>query len=213
MKFKHHIFYRALSCFLLTAHLLTVAMPFAWAEEGDEGEEEEVYIPEEYYEPVQSNAVAGWPEGQAIQAAAGVVMDLDTGAFLYSKNCDRQLYPASITKIMTCLLTLENADLDAVMTCSPIVYELDENASNVGLSEGEMISVRDALYTLMLESANDTANALAGIPLTDMCVPQLSFMPRRMIGDGVRSTQGKGSTFWLEIAYDSVKRRKAKDKR
>ena len=161
MKFKHHIFYRALSCFLLTALLLTVAMPFAWAEEGDEGEEEEVYIPEEYYEPVQSNAVAGWPEGQAIQAAAGVVMDLDTGAFLYSKNCDRQLYPASITKIMTCLLTLENADPDAVMTCSPIVYELDENASNVGLSEGEMISVGDALYTLMLESANDTANALA----------------------------------------------------
>ena len=61
MKFKHHIFYRALSCFLLTALLLTVAVPFAWAEEGDEGEEEEVYIPEEYYEPVQSNAVAGWP--------------------------------------------------------------------------------------------------------------------------------------------------------
>ena len=89
------------------------------------------------------------------------MLDLDTGAFLYSKNCDRQLYPASITKIMTCLLTLENADLDAVMTCSPIVYELDENASNVGLSEGEQMTIRDALYTLMLESANDTANALA----------------------------------------------------
>ena len=123
--------------------------------------DEEEYIPDEYYEPIQSNAVEGWPEGQAIQASAGVVMDIDTGVFLYSKNCDRQLYPASITKIMTALLTLENADLDAVMTCSSIVYELDENASNVGLSEGEQMTIRDALYTLMLESANDTANALA----------------------------------------------------
>ena len=123
--------------------------------------DEEEYIPDEYYEPIQSNAVEGWPEGQAIQASAGVVMDVDTGVFLYSKNCDRQLYPASITKIMTALLTLENADLDAVMTCSSIVYELDENASNVGLSEGEQMTIRDALYTLMLESANDTANALA----------------------------------------------------
>ena len=119
------------------------------------------YIPDEYYEPIQSNDVEGWPQGQAIQASAGVVMDIDTGVVLYSKNCDRQLYPASITKILTCLLTLENADLDAVMTCSPIVYELDENASNVGLSEGEQMTIRDALYTLMLESANDTANALA----------------------------------------------------
>ena len=123
--------------------------------------DEEEYIPDEYYEPIQSNAVEGWPEGQAIQASAGVVMDVDTGVFLYSKNCDRQLYPASITKIMTALLTLENADLDAVMNCSTIVYELDENASNVGLSEGEQMTIRDALYTLMLESANDTANALA----------------------------------------------------
>ena len=158
MIIKKPFFFRVLSCFLMTALLLCGSLSLAWADEGDEEEE---YIPEEYYEPVQSNSVAGWPEGQAIQAAAGVVLDMDTGAFLYSKNCDRKLYPASITKIMTCLLTLENADLDAVMTCSPIVYELDENASNTGLSEGEQMSIRDALYTLMLESANDTANALA----------------------------------------------------
>ena len=158
MIIKKPFFFRVLSCFLMTALLLCGSLSLIWADEGDEEEE---YIPEEYYEPVQSNSVAGWPEGQAIQAAAGVVLDMDTGAFLYSKNCDRKLYPASITKIMTCLLTLENADLDAVMTCSPIVYELDENASNTGLSEGEQMSIRDALYTLMLESANDTANALA----------------------------------------------------
>lgn len=158
MKIKHPFFYHALSCFLMTALLLIGSVSVIRADE--EGEEED-YIPEEYYEPVQTNDIPGWPEGQAIQAAAGVVLDMDTGTWLYSKNCDRQLYPASITKIMTALLTIENADLDAVMTCSPIVYELDENASNTGLSEGEQMSIRDALYTLMLESANDTANALA----------------------------------------------------
>ena len=144
---------RAIVCLFMTALLLAGMTGSAFAD--DE------YIPDEYYEPIQSNDVEGWPQGQAIQASAGVVMDIDTGVVLYSKNCDRQLYPASITKILTCLLTLENADLDAVMTCSPIVYELDENASNVGLSEGEQMTIRDALYTLMLESANDTANALA----------------------------------------------------
>ena len=154
MKFKYPIFCRTLSCFLMTALLLIGLTSFTRAEEEDD-------IPSEYYEPIQSNSVDGWPQGQAIQAAAGVVLDLDTGAFLYSKNCDRQLYPASITKIMTALLVIENADLDAIMTCSPIVYELEENASNTGLSEGEEMSIRDALYTLMLESANDTANALA----------------------------------------------------
>ena len=159
MKVKYPIFYRALSCFLMTALLLLGAASYVRAEEDDDGEEE--YIPEEYYEPVQSNAVPGWPEGQAIQAAAGVVLDLDTGAWLYSKNCDRQLYPASITKILTGLLTIENADLDAVMTCSDAVYKLDDNASNIALSEGEQISIRDALYALLLESANDAANALA----------------------------------------------------
>lgn len=145
---------RSFVCLLMSALLLAGSACLVCADDED-------FIPDEYYEPIQSNAVEGWPEGQAIQASAGVVMDVDTGVFLYSKNCDRQLYPASITKIMTCLLTLENADLDAVMTCSPIVYELDENASNTGLSEGEQMTIRDALYTLMLESANDTANALA----------------------------------------------------
>lgn len=89
MKFKYPFFYRVLSCFLMTVLLLFGCVSFTWADE-----EEEEYIPEEYYEPIQSNAVEGWPEGQAIQAAAGVVLDMDTGAWLYSKNCDRQLYPA-----------------------------------------------------------------------------------------------------------------------
>ena len=142
MKDLRHIFKYALPCFLTAALLLSAWTGCVFAD--DE------YIPDEYYENIQSNDTQGWPQGQAIQASAGVVMDLDTGVFLYSKNCDRQLYPASITKIMTCLLVLENANLDDVMTCSSVVYQLDENASNVALQEGEQMTIRDALYTLML---------------------------------------------------------------
>lgn len=64
---------------------------------------EEEFIPDEYYEPVQTNDISGWPQGEAIQASAGIVMDLDTGAVLYAKNIQRKLYPASITKILTAL--------------------------------------------------------------------------------------------------------------
>ena len=88
-------------------------------------------------------------------------MDLDTGALLYAKNVQRQLYPASITKIMTALLVLENADPDDVVTCTDAVYDLDDNASNIALQEGEQMTVRDLLYGLMLQSGNDAANALA----------------------------------------------------
>ena len=122
---------------------------------------EEEFIPDEYYEPVQTNDISGWPQGEAIQASAGIVMDLDTGAIVYAKNIQRKLYPASITKILTALLTLEHASLDDTITCTSAVYDLDDNASNIALQEGEQISVRDALYALMLESANDAANALA----------------------------------------------------
>ena len=58
-------------------------------------------------------------------------------------------------------MTREHASLDDTITCTSAVYDLDDNASNIALQEGEQISVRDALYALMLESANDAANALA----------------------------------------------------
>ena len=57
----------------------------------DSGEETE-YIPESYYWTVESNEISGWPQGPQIEAEAAVVMDADTGAFLYSKNMDRKEY-------------------------------------------------------------------------------------------------------------------------
>ena len=61
--------------------------------------------------PIQSNETPGWPTGPEIGAEAAILMDANTKTILYSKNIHEELYPASTTKIMTCLLAVENAGL------------------------------------------------------------------------------------------------------
>ena len=68
--------------------------------------------------PIQTNDISGWPEGPAIGAQAAILMDARTGTILYSKNIHEHLYPASTTKIMTCLLAAENASLGDKITFS-----------------------------------------------------------------------------------------------
>lgn len=93
------------------------------------------------------------------EAKAYILMDLDSGRVLYEKNADQRLAIASTTKIMTCLLALENSSLTDKVTAS-------ENASGVPgtsiyLSVGETLSMEDMLYGLMLRSGNDAAVAIA----------------------------------------------------
>ena len=152
---------------VLLLFLTVLISSAAFAEEYDEyvedsyEEEEEEFIPDTYYEPIQTNDLPGWPQGQPIQAAAGIVMDLDTDAILYAKNITDAHYPASITKIMTTLVALEHSSLDDVIACGDEVYDIEENSSNLGIQPGEHITMRQALYGLMLESANDLGNAIA----------------------------------------------------
>ena len=99
-----------------------------YEEEYDEDSEEETeYIPEYYYDPVQSNEIDGWPQGPATRAASAIVMDLQTGAQLYAKGIYDKRYPASITKIMTAMIIVENCDLDDKITFS--FDEPEEDAS------------------------------------------------------------------------------------
>ncbi len=130
-------------------------------EEYLEEEEETEPIPESYYYPIESNDTEGWPEGPAIEAASAVVMDLDTGTFLYSKQATEKQYPASITKIMTTLLLIENCDLNSEITFSEIVTDLEEGSSNIGIQAGETMTLYDSAYAIMLASANDVANGVA----------------------------------------------------
>lgn len=124
-------------------------------------EETEEQLPDSYYLPIESNNVEGWPTGPQIEAEAAVVMDADTGAILYGKNMTAKEYPASTTKVMTALVALENGNLDDVITFSEIVYDIEYNSSHAGIQPGEKMTLRQALYALMLESANDAANGIA----------------------------------------------------
>ncbi len=131
-------------------------------EETEVETETETEFPESYFLPVESNETPGWPKGPQVEAEAAVVMDANTGAFLYSKNMEAKEYPASITKIMTALVAIENGNLDKKLKCSEhAVYSIEEGSSHCGLQPGEKITLRQALYALMLESANDAANSIA----------------------------------------------------
>lgn len=111
--------------------------------------------------PVQSNEISGWPQGPAIGAKAAILMEASTGTVLYAKNIDERLYPASTTKIMTCLLAIENAELDEVVTFShDAVFSIDRGSSNIGMDVGESITMEQALHGILILSANEVANAV-----------------------------------------------------
>ena len=93
-------------------------------------------------------------------ASYAVLMDAHTGKVLYEEHANHRRFPASITKIMTCLVVLENTSLQNMVTISSVKLE-DKKASRIGLKSGEVISVEDLLYGLMLESGNDAGVALA----------------------------------------------------
>lgn len=113
-------------------------------------------------EPVQTNEIENWPQGPAVSAESAILMDASTGAVLYGKNIHEKLYPASTTKMMAALLAAENLDLDDTVTFSETaIYSVPADGSNMGMDVGETITVREALYGVMVASANEAVNALA----------------------------------------------------
>ena len=112
--------------------------------------------------PLTALAAPEWPSNVSIEADGGILMDADTGTVLYGKNMDQSYYPASITKILTALIVLENCSLDEMVEFShDDVYNVEAGSSSAGIDEGDILTVRDCLYALMLASANESANALA----------------------------------------------------
>ena len=111
---------------------------------------------------VETNNITGWPQGPVTSSDTAVLMDAATGILLYDKGADVQRYPASITKIMTCLVALENSSLDEEVTFTETgVRNVNADSSNIGTKIGEVINMKDCLYALMLSSANDAAAQIA----------------------------------------------------
>ena len=99
-----------------------------------------------------------------IEAPSAILMDRNTGIIMYERNMHDRHYPASITKVMTALLVLEayGDNPDARVPFShDAVFSIPRHTSNIAMNDNETLSVREALYALMLPSANEVANALA----------------------------------------------------
>ena len=94
-----------------------------------------------------------------LYAQAAVLMDASSGRVLYGKNADQVLAMASTTKIMTCIVALENAELSEMVEIS--AYASTMPKVKLGVRQGEAYLLEDLLYSLMLESHNDVAVAIA----------------------------------------------------
>jgi len=104
---------------------------------------------------------ADWPQAPEISAPSAVLLDADSGEILYAKNATEAMYPASTTKLMTALLTLENASLSDIVSFSSRAVAIPSGSSHIGMRRNEQMVLRECLYGLLLPSANEVANALA----------------------------------------------------
>ena len=112
--------------------------------------------------PARTLAAPAWPSEIAIQAEGGILMDADSGCVIFGQNIHQQFFPASITKILTALIIVERCDLDDTITFSHnAVYNVERGSTSAGYDTGDQITVREALYAMLLKSANEVANALA----------------------------------------------------
>ena len=109
-----------------------------------------------------TNNIQGWPQGPHVYGNSAVVMDMDSGAVLYGKKADERHYPASITKLMTALVALENSEPDdEVLFSEDSVSFLEYGDASIGMTPGEILSMKDAMYGMLLASANEVSYAIA----------------------------------------------------
>lgn len=111
--------------------------------------------------PVDTDSWENWPQAPAILGVTGCLMDCNTGSILYAKGMDIPRFPASITKIMTALLVVENADLNAQVAFTETgLADAYGGSSNINPQIGEVFTVDQMLQMLLVKSANDVATQL-----------------------------------------------------
>ena len=97
-----------------------------------------------------------------LYAQSALLIDMDTGETLFTKNARVRMYPASTTKIMTLLLGIESGiSLDEPVTIPAEAGDVPEGSSVIPVKPGDVMTWRDLLYSFMLSSGNDGANAVA----------------------------------------------------
>lgn len=110
---------------------------------------------------IDSNLVQGWPRGPVVTAEAAILMEAKTGTILYAKNIHKQEYPASTTKLLTCLIAAERCELTEMVTMShSAVYDTPRGSNHIALDKGESITMEDALNAILIRSANEVSFAV-----------------------------------------------------
>lgn len=118
----------------------------------------------EYYDQApDTDSIEGWPQGPKIEGESAILVDMVTGAVLYSKNADKVQYPASITKIMTSLLAAEHLNMkDKIVMSQSAAYGITiSDSSSIYADTGEEFTTEQAMMAVMLQSANEMTLALA----------------------------------------------------
>ncbi len=110
--------------------------------------------------PLTVKAEIYWPDAPEINTPCAIVMEVNSGAVLYEKNADEVNYPASITKIMTTMLALEQCEMDEIVTFSDDAINKNEG-SGIARDYDEQMTMEQCLYAIMLESANECSYAVA----------------------------------------------------
>ena len=127
---------------IIVVNILTVNYSFA-----DNIQSMEVEIEDVFAEITAKNLLLG---------------ETNSNRILYEKNIDQKIYPASLTKLMTAILVVENCELDEIVTVSEnAIFSVPSGYVNANLQVGEEVTVEDLLYVMLIPSANDAANALA----------------------------------------------------
>ncbi len=153
---------RKAASFLLAAFIVCCA-PFSGRMTVHAASLEELELEQEAQKalPVESNDIDNWPAGPVTSAQSAILMDVDTGSILYAKNIHNRAFPASTTKILTCLVAMEQGDLDDTVSFSnEAVFSVPADGSNMGMDVGEEITLEQCLYGILVGSANEVANAV-----------------------------------------------------
>ncbi len=110
---------------------------------------------------IESNLVEDWPDGPVVNANSAILMEAETGAILYAKNIHEKEYPASITKILTCLIAAERCSLDEWVTFSySAVHDTPWDSNHIAMDVGEKLTMEDCLNAILIRSANEVAHAV-----------------------------------------------------
>ena len=160
-KKKHLLIYISIVLFSVSV-LVRISFPVLAAPDDEPVSEAEAAAQERLLLPVDTNDLPYWPTGPAITAESAILMEADTGTILYAKNIHEELYPASTTKMLTCLVAVEQCAMNETVNFSyEAVSSVPTDGSNMGMDAGEYLTMEECLYGIMVASANEVANAVA----------------------------------------------------